>query len=80
MQRLKTPRYIIICILGETSIISGESGAVTLGALIHICQDENLNSVKKQLELNETSRILLVSTEGDTDPIGYQRVIAQLHK
>jgi len=61
----------------EPSIISGESGAVTLGALEHICTDEALAHVRRQLEINEESRILLISTEGDTDPDGYRRVVRQ---
>ena len=62
---------------GDPSVISGESGAVTLGAVYHICTDDRLKHVRQQLEIDEKSRILLISTEGDTDPDGFQRVIAQ---
>ena len=71
--------YILFAFIcsGEPSVISGESGAVTLGALELICTDEALAHVRRQLEINEESRILLISTEGDTDPDGYRRVVRQ---
>merc|ERR1719376_1105892 len=50
----------------DDRIISGESGAVTLGALVEIFQ--KMEEVKKALDLNEASRVLIISTEGDTDP------------
>ena len=33
--------------------------------------------MRQQLELDETSRILLVSTEGDTDPDGFRQIVLQ---
>ena len=54
---------------------TGESGAVTLGALYRICGKGNNSEIKEQLGLDENSRILLISTEGDTDPEGFQRII-----
>ena len=51
---------------GEKKIISGESGAISLGVLMYI---------KKDLEIGKDSEILLISTEGDTDPKGYLDVV-----
>ena len=48
---------------------------MTLGALHHICTKNE--AMKQQLELDETSRILLVSTEGDTDPDGFRQIVLQ---
>jgi len=62
-------------ITGDSRIISGESGAVTLGALNHICTSNE--AMRKQLEIDETSRILLVSTEGDTDPDGFRQIVLE---
>ena len=53
-------------------IISGESGAVTYGLLLTILQDKNL---RKAFHINKESVILLINTEGDTDPEGYAKVI-----
>ena len=56
---------------GDEKVVSGESGAVTLGALYSICTSEHLSGMREQLELNESSRVLIISTEGDTDPEGF---------
>lgn len=56
---------------GDPKIVSGESGAVTLGALVQICTQESLKDIRKSLDLTSESRVLLVSTEADTDPEGF---------
>jgi len=62
--------------IGEDSrIISGESGAVTMGLLSLLLTDPKLQAAKKQLGLDETSQILLISTEGDTDPDAYRKIV-----
>ena len=52
---------------GDAQVISGESGAVTAGVLDAIMQDAELAPLKEALGLNASSRVLLISTEGDTD-------------
>lgn len=59
----------------DPAIIAGESGAVGLGLLVTLSQDKNLASLKAQLQLDYNSTILLFSTEGDTDPAGYQAIV-----
>ncbi|WP_215830973.1 diaminopropionate ammonia-lyase [Pelorhabdus rhamnosifermentans] len=61
----------------DSPIISGESGAVTLGLFALLMQDEQLLAVKQQLHLDENSRVLLFSTEGDTDPAQYRNIVWQ---
>ncbi|MGB0496348.1 MAG: diaminopropionate ammonia-lyase, partial [Kangiellaceae bacterium] len=53
---------------GDPNIVSGESGAVGLGILNQILSTANYKDIKNDLELNQDSRVLLFSTEGDTDP------------
>lgn len=62
---------------GDTPIVSGESGAVTLGVLMQLMSDPTLAAARNQLGLNKTSRVLLISTEGDTDKANYQRILAE---
>lgn len=50
---------------------------MTLGALYHICSDPNLEHVRQQLEIDGHSRILLISTEGDTDPEGFKKIVIE---
>ncbi len=60
---------------GDQCIISGESGAVTLGALFEIMSDNDNRKIRKDLDLNSDSRVLLFSTEGDTDPDVYRNIV-----
>jgi len=60
---------------GDDRVISGESGAVTLGLLIHLLKQVELAPLKKDLNINSDARILLFSTEGDTDPAMYRKIV-----
>lgn len=59
----------------DARVISGESGAVTTGILQQIMQKEELQEIKHRLNLNKNSKILLFNTEGDTDTVGYRRIV-----
>ena len=60
---------------GDTPVTAGESGAAAFGCMANILLDENLAEWKKLLQLDESSRILCISTEGDTDKQNYQDVV-----
>ena len=60
---------------GDTPIVSGESGAAAFGAAANILLDEQLKDIKQALGLNENSRLLFISTEGDTDRENYRNVV-----
>jgi diaminopropionate ammonia-lyase len=60
---------------GDPFIVSGESGAVTLGALVGILSQEGLQKLKTLLKLDKKSQILLINTEGNTDPIQFRQII-----
>lgn len=60
---------------GDTGVISGESGAVTTGALYEIMTNDEYKDLKEALELDENSKVLLFSTEGDTDPEKYREIV-----
>jgi diaminopropionate ammonia-lyase len=59
----------------DKKVISGESGAVPLGILYEILTNENYKDIKDSLKIDERSKILLISTEGDTDPDNYRKVV-----
>ncbi|MBT3608569.1 MAG: diaminopropionate ammonia-lyase [Candidatus Marinimicrobia bacterium] len=61
---------------GDPVIISGESGASGLGALIGLCKKHDFNTFKEKICLNKTSTVLVINTEGDTDRSNYKRVMA----
>ena len=56
----------------DKAIISGESGAVTYGLVNRILQDETLRIL---FHISNDSVILLINTEGDTDPEGYRKIL-----
>ena len=53
---------------GDAPIVSGESGAAPLGALDHIMRNPALAPLRESLRLGPGSRVMLISTEGDTSP------------
>jgi len=59
----------------DSPVISGESGAVTAGLLALLLEKEELQDVKASLEFDKDSHILLISTEGDTDPEKYRSIV-----
>lgn len=59
----------------DKAIISGESGAVTAGILNLLMKDLAQADIRQQLQLDENSEVLLISTEGDTDPVHYRNVV-----
>ncbi len=59
----------------DQCIISGESGAVTLGTLFELLSNKEFEKIKEDINLNSNSRVLLISTEGDTDPEVYRDIV-----
>ena len=57
---------------GDPAVVSGESGAATYGTLLEVLGDSELRGL---CGLGSDSVVLLISTEGDTDPEGYARVV-----
>ena len=60
---------------GDPRVISGESGAVGMGLLSTIMQDEAYKDLREYLELDQSSQVLMFSTEGDTDPDKYKEIV-----
>lgn len=60
---------------GDPTVVSGESGAVGLGILSLILEEDGLKEIAEKLNINKDSKILVISTEGDTDPENYKRIV-----
>ncbi|MEG0127150.1 MAG: diaminopropionate ammonia-lyase, partial [Clostridia bacterium] len=60
---------------GDPQVVSGESGAVGMGLLATLMQDDEYRELRQALELNAKSRVLMFSTEGDTDPENYKAIV-----
>ena len=59
----------------DPHIVSGESGSVPLGLVYTALHDEDAKDLKEALKLDENSNILVISTEGDTDPIRDREIV-----
>ncbi|EYE89557.1 diaminopropionate ammonia-lyase [Fervidicella metallireducens AeB] len=60
---------------GDERVISGESGAAAFGCVAEIMTNNNLAWMREKLRLDETSRVLFISTEGDTDKENYRDIV-----
>lgn len=61
--------------MGDAPVVSGESGAVTTGLLEWLMTTEKGRSMVGRLNLSGDSRVLLISTEGDTSPEIYRDIV-----
>ena len=59
----------------DPRVVSGESGAVTTGLVAELMQNRSLDYLRDRIGLGKDSRILCISTEGDTDRANYRRVV-----
>lgn len=68
MRTLATPRD------GDPVIIGGESGVAGLAGLLAAAADPK---VRDRLQLGDGAHVLVVGTEGDTDPAIYERIVGR---
>lgn len=59
----------------DNKVISGESGAVTLGLVYELMTNPEYKELKESIGLDKNSKVLLFSTEGDTDPDKYTEIV-----
>lgn len=60
----------------DSRIISGESGAAGLAALLALATDPGLKEAARGAGVGSDSAILVFNTEGDTDPEHFESVVA----
>ena len=61
---------------GDEKIVSGESGAVTTGLLATILAQPPHKGLRNAFKIDASSKVLLLSTEGDTDPAMYRKIMS----
>ncbi len=62
---------------GDPAIVSGESGAVGPGLVSILMTDPAHGSIKEKMGLTRESVLLCFSTEGDTDPENYLKIVGK---
>jgi diaminopropionate ammonia-lyase len=68
-------RILAAPVQGDPPIVSGESGAAAAGLLEWLMSNQGANQMRQELKLGQKSRVLLISTEGDTSPQTYLDVV-----
>ncbi len=59
----------------DERVISGESGAITLGLLHKLCREGADQATRDELSLNQDAVVMLFSTEGDTNAARYRDIV-----
>ncbi len=62
-------------LLAGAGIVSGESGAAGLAGLLELLDDRRRAADRRRLGINQQTRVLVISTEGATDPASYKRIV-----
>ena len=62
-------------LLAEDGVVSGESGAAGLGGLLELLAGLRAGEYRAPLDVDEASSVLVISTEGATDPEAYARIV-----
>ena len=70
----KTMKLLGNSSFSDKKIIAGENSAPGVISLITVCEDEE---IRKKLDLNEKSNVLVFGCEGDTDKEMYKKLINQ---
>ena len=68
-------RLLSAPVKGDPQVTSGESGAVGMGLLSAVMEQEEYRDLRELLKLDKNSKVLLFSTEGDTDPQRYKEIV-----
>ena len=71
----KGMRILAAPIKGDTQVTSGESGAVGMGLIYTLMKNPEYKELKNAIGLDENSSVLMFSTEGDTDPENYKKIV-----
>lgn len=59
----------------DSKIVAGESGAAGFAFVNALLQDSQYAEQRKELGLDENSRVMAINTEGDTDEESYQKIV-----
>ncbi len=71
----KGMRMLAAPVKGDPQVISGESGAVGMGLIAALMENDEHKDLRDAIGLDRDSKILMFSTEGDTDPENYRAVV-----
>jgi diaminopropionate ammonia-lyase len=64
-------------LLAASGVVAGESGAASTGGLLELMKGVETRRVREALEVGPEARVLLISTEGATDPASYRLIVGR---
>ena len=68
-------RFLGNASFSDEKIIAGENSAPGVISLIASCEDQK---IKKELNLNSNSNVLVIGCEGDTDREMYEKLVNKI--
>ena len=68
-------RMLGVPVKGDPVVISGESGAVGMGLIAALMETDEYRDLRDAIGLDRFSQVLLFSTEGNTDPMKFRKVL-----
>lgn len=68
-------RHLARPIGADATVAAGASGAAALAGLLAICGDPSLSQVRERLQLDRQARVLVIVSEGVTDPAWWNSVV-----
>lgn len=68
-------RMLAAPLKGDSPITSGESGAAGFSAFVNIMLNDEYSQLKRELGIDNNSKILFFNTEGNTDKTRYDNII-----
>ncbi len=71
----KGMRMLAAPVKGDPQVVSGESGAVGMGLIAALMVGDAYKDLREAMGLDADSKVLMFSTEGDTDPENYKKVV-----
>lgn len=72
---IKATRQYYYPYADDIRIVSGESGSAGLAGLLKVLSDPSFDKLKKHINLNKNSNVLLFNTEGATDINDFNKII-----
>lgn len=68
-------RILGVPVKGDPVVISGESGAVGMGLIATLMETDEYKDLRETIGLDRFSQVLMFSTEGNTDPMKFRKVL-----
>ncbi len=62
-------------LLAKSGVVAGETGAAGLAGLLELCTGVESAQHREALQIDATTRVLLLITEGATDPKSYAQIV-----